>query len=73
MLDVDPAIHGERVRRLLKREIGIALSAAFGTPASRTWWAKEGSNKAIHDAEYLNNAVDYVFRQRAEAMPRDGA
>jgi hypothetical protein len=67
VLDVDPATHGEKVRRLLKRWLGEALTERFGKPDSGTWSAKEGSNKAIHDEEYLNNAYRYVLLQRTAA------
>jgi REP element-mobilizing transposase RayT len=66
LVDVDPAIHGERVRRLLKRWLGEALSDKFGKPDGERWWAVQGSNIAIHDERYLNNACRYVFRQRAQ-------
>jgi REP element-mobilizing transposase RayT len=66
LLDIIPSVHGEKVRRLLKRWLGESLTSKFGKPDSGTWWAKEGSNRAIHDECYLNNAYRYVFRQRAE-------
>jgi len=54
------------VRRLLKRWLGEALSAKFGKPDGEHWWAVQGSNRAIHDEEYLNNAFKYVLAQRAK-------
>ena len=65
LVDIDPAIHGEKVRRLLKRWIGQELSKQWQlTESGSSWWAEEGSNRAIHDARYLNNAFNYVQRQR---------
>jgi hypothetical protein len=57
-------VHGEKVRRLVKRWLGQALSERWPLPHGATWWAEEGSNIAIHDEEYLNNAFDYIDRQR---------
>lgn len=65
LLDVDRSIHGEQVRRLLKRWLGQALDSRYGKPASGTWWAEQGSNIAIDEERYLNNAYGYIFRQRA--------
>ena len=65
LCDVVRAVHGEKVRRLVKRWLGQKL-AEQGPPANgATWWAEEGSNIAIGDEEYLNNCYGYVFRQRA--------
>ena len=58
-------IHGEKVRRLLKRWLGEELSKRWPTAVGQTWWAEEGSNIAIHDEHYLNNAFNYIVRQRA--------
>jgi len=72
LLDINPEIHGQKVRRLLKRWVTEALNQAWppgsGRPGSlaigATWWAEEGSNKAIKDIKYLNNAFNYVHDQR---------
>jgi len=65
LCDVKPEIHGEKVRRLVKRWLGQALSEKWSLPKGATWWAEEGSNKPIHDEEYLNNAFGYICGQRA--------
>jgi len=65
VLDVVPSVHGEKVRRLIKRWLGQAIGEQWPLPRGASWWAEEGSNKPIHDVEYLNNAYDYVFGQRA--------
>ena len=72
LVDIDPAIHGEKVRRLIKRWVGEALSEKWGkpgsgrpgSPAGESWWAEEGSNKPVKDGEYLNNAFGYIEKQR---------
>jgi hypothetical protein len=65
LCDVVPDVHGEKVRRLVKRWLGQALSARWPLPSGATWWAEEGSNIAIHDERYLNNCFAYIFNQRA--------
>lgn len=65
LLDIDPTIHGERVRELVKRWLTQALDARWGKPASGTWWAKQGSNRAVKDSAYLANAIRYIGAQRA--------
>jgi hypothetical protein len=65
LCDIDPAIHGEKVRRLLKRWLGQALSLQWPLPPKATWWAEEGSNIAVKDEKYLNNVYNYIARQRA--------
>jgi hypothetical protein len=62
--DVAPAVHGEKVRRLVKRWLGQALSERWPIATGASWWAEEGSNIAIHDEPYLNNAFGYIARQR---------
>ena len=34
--------------------------------AGASWWAEQGSNKPVKDAQYLNNAFGYIQRQRAK-------
>jgi len=65
LCDIIPDVHGEKVRRLVKRWLGQALSERWPLPKGATWWAEEGSNIAIHDEKYLNNCFAYVFNQRA--------
>lgn len=64
LLDIDPKIHGERVRKLLKRWLTQSLNQHWPLPKDAVWWAGEGSNKAIHDEKYLNNAYNYIAAQR---------
>ena len=65
LCDVDPEIHGELVSSLLKRWLTQALCRVWPLPPGQTWWAEEGSNKAINEHRYLNNAYGYIYRQRA--------
>lgn len=64
LCDVAPQVHGEKVRRLVKRWLGQALSEPWPLGDGETWWAEEGSNIAIHVVHYLNNAFAYIARQR---------
>jgi len=64
LCDILPEVHGEKVRRLLKRWIGQALSEQWSLHDGERWWAVEGSNKAVKDRSYLNNAYRYILRQR---------
>jgi REP element-mobilizing transposase RayT len=64
LCDIVPEVHGEKVRRLVKRWLGQALSENWPLPDGSSWWAEEGSNLAIHDEPYLNNAFSYIARQR---------
>jgi len=64
LCDIVPEVHGEKVRRLVKRWLGQALSDRWPLPEGASWWAEEGSNIAIHDEAYLNNAFGYIARQR---------
>ncbi|WP_148076121.1 hypothetical protein [Bythopirellula goksoeyrii] len=65
LCDIRKEIHGEKVRRLVKRWVGQALSERWPLKQGESWWADEGSNIAIHDNSYLNNAFAYIARQRA--------
>jgi REP element-mobilizing transposase RayT len=65
LCDVPPEVHGEKVRRLVKRWLGQALSERWPLPEGAAWWAEQGSNKAIREESYLDNAYRFVFRQRA--------
>jgi REP element-mobilizing transposase RayT len=65
LCDVIPDVHGEKVRRLLKRWLGQELSKKWPLPEGATWWAEEGSNIAVGDEKYLNNCFKYIFDQRA--------
>jgi REP element-mobilizing transposase RayT len=66
LLDIDPKIHGERARKLLKRWLTQELNKFWPLPKDASWWAEEGSNKAIHEEKYLNNAYNYIAVQRFE-------
>ena len=66
LLDIDPSVHGEKVRRLLKRWLTQALDQRWQRPPGGSWWAEQGSNKAIHDDAYLTNAYAYIAKQRAK-------
>ena len=61
-----PPVHGERVRRLIKRWVTQALNRRWPMPQGGSWWAEEGSNLAIHDESYLNNAFAYIRGQRTQ-------
>ena len=65
LLDIDRSIHGDKARRLIKRWVGQALSERWRRPAGASWWAEQGSSTAIHDQAHLNNAFNYIARQRA--------
>jgi len=73
LLDIAPAVHGEKVRRLLKRWLTEAMNEIWppgsGRPGSlydgdATWWAEQGSNRVVKDLDYLKNVTGYVQRQR---------
>lgn len=64
LLDIDPAIHGEKVRRLIKRWLTQAMDKQWPRPKGGRWWAEQGSNKVIGDVEYLANAHEYIDKQR---------
>jgi REP element-mobilizing transposase RayT len=64
LCDVHPDIHGKEVRALAKRWSGELLSAIWRLENCATWWAEGGSNKAIHEERYLQNAYNYILRQR---------
>jgi len=64
LCDVVPAVHGEKVRRLVKRWLGQSLIKRWPLQQGSTWWAEEGSNIAIRDEAYLNNCYAYIFNQR---------
>ncbi|MDY7109869.1 MAG: transposase [Planctomycetota bacterium] len=65
LLDIGREVHGERVRRILKRWITQALDERWGRPAGEKWWAKQGSNKPVKQARYLRNVFEYIEGQRA--------
>lgn len=68
LCDVVTVVHGEKVRRLAKRWLGELLSANWLLQEGATWWAEEGSNIAVHDENYLNNAYGYIYRQRTTPL-----
>ncbi len=65
LLDADPAVHGEKIRRLLKRWLTQAMDERFDRPASGTWWAVQGSNRVVDSDAYLNRVLPYIERQRS--------
>ena len=65
LCDIVPEVHGEKVRRLLKRWLGESLSQQWPLPPKATWWGEEGANIAVKDEKYLNNVYNYIARQRA--------
>jgi REP element-mobilizing transposase RayT len=67
LADIVPEVHGEKARRLLKRWLTQEMNKHWRLDAGQDWWAEEGSNKAIHDEEYLNNAYRYIESQRAKS------
>ena len=68
LCDVGREIHGEKVRRLLKRWVGEALSERWPLAVKETWWAEEGSNIAVKDESYLSNTYNYILRQRLTSL-----
>jgi REP element-mobilizing transposase RayT len=73
LVDIVPAVHGEKVRRLLKRWLTEAMNEVWmpgsGRPGSlqdsgATWWAEQGSNRVVGDIDYLKSVTGYVQRQR---------
>jgi hypothetical protein len=72
LCDVVAQVHGEKVRRLVKRWLGQRLSSRSPLPPDATWWAEEGSNIAIHDETYLNNCYTYIFRQHTTPQTSRG-
>ena len=65
VLDADPAVHGEKIRRLLKRWLTQAMDERFDRPKSGTWWAVQGSNRVVDSDAYLNRVSPYIERQRS--------
>lgn len=41
-----------------------ALSAAYGAPASGTWWTAKGSKRRLADDRAVASAVNYVLRKQ---------
>ncbi|MCH7752254.1 MAG: transposase [Planctomycetes bacterium] len=64
LCDIVPEVHGERVRRLLKRWLGQALAQVWPLESGQSWWADGGSNKAVREHQYLNHVYSYILRQR---------
>ncbi len=65
LVEADAEVHGEQIRRLLKRWLTQELDREFGKPRSGTWWAKQGSNIAVRDEAYRRNSHNYIVKQRA--------
>jgi REP element-mobilizing transposase RayT len=68
LCDVISEVHGEKVRRLVKRWLGQTLSECWPLPKGVSWWAEEGSNKAIDNEDYLNNCYIYIRDQRTTPL-----
>ncbi len=64
LLDADRHVHGEKVRRLIKRWLTQEMNRHWLLADGARWWAEQGSNRAIRDLEYLNRAYEYIERQR---------
>jgi len=71
LCDILSEIHGKKVRRLVKRWLGQALSERWPLAQGERWWAEGGSNKAVGDRAYLENAYRYILKQRA-TVPGSG-
>ncbi|MEE9129086.1 MAG: transposase [Phycisphaerales bacterium] len=65
LVDADPAVHGEKIRRLLKRWLTQAMNERFARPRSGKWWAVQGSNRVVDSDAYLSRVIPYIDRQRA--------
>lgn len=65
LCDVNREIHGRRVRRLVKRWLTQALCQLWPRLPRQSWWAAEGSSRAISEHGDLNNCFGYILRQRA--------
>jgi REP element-mobilizing transposase RayT len=77
VVDVDPEIHGKRVRALLKRWLTQAFDERWARPKrsdGMSWWAEGGSARAVRGHEYREVVKNYVQRQRAPEAgdPRSG-
>ena len=64
LLDAGPEVHGEKIRRLLKRWLTQGMNENFDRPESGRWWAIQGSNRVVDSDAYLNRVFPYVERQR---------
>ncbi|WP_442482770.1 hypothetical protein [Aeoliella sp. SH292] len=64
LCDVDSDIHGEKVRRLLKRWLGQELSKHWQLDKGASWWAEEGSNRVVKGERYLANVYNYILQQQ---------
>ena len=65
LCDVRPEIHGKQVMRWFKTWLTQALQTRWPRPIGGRWWAAGGSTKVVGDESYLNNAFDYLAKQRA--------
>ncbi|MCI0674299.1 MAG: hypothetical protein L0Y42_00820 [Phycisphaerales bacterium] len=72
LLDAPPESPPKTIRELLKRWLTQTLNEHFKSdpseparPRAGAWWAEGGSTKPVKDPEYLNNAFNYIQRQRA--------
>lgn len=63
LLDAPKSKQPKDIRKWLKRWLSQSLTKTYGPPAKR-WWAEGGSTKPVKDPQYLNNATNYINRQR---------
>ena len=63
LLDAPKSKQPKDIRKWLKRWLSQSLTKTFGQPPKR-WWAEGGSTKPVKDPQYLNNATNYINRQR---------
>lgn len=54
---------GDSIRRLLKRWLSQAMSAANGDQDDAPWWAEGGSVRSVTSDRYLESAFRYVREQ----------
>ncbi len=68
MLDAERKRHGKDIRKWLKRWLTESLDEKWGRPESGSWWVEAGSTKAVKELAYLNNAYNYILRQRSTPL-----
>jgi len=74
LLRADAVIHGKHIRHWLKRWLTEALDREFGRrPGDGAWWAEGGSNRVVHDDDYLRTVTEYIDAQRTVRRGADAA
>ena len=68
LLDADRSRHGKDIRKWLKRWLTEAMDTKWPRPSNGVWWVECGSTKPVKDTVYLNNAFNYVFKQRTSKL-----